>query len=103
MRPRSDRASFEILAEERARIVGALDFATVAALLPIGSDAIVSGKAAVIDLKGVTHSDSSGLALLIEWLSVARGANRSLRYENVASQLHQLARLSDVDGLLLTA
>jgi phospholipid transport system transporter-binding protein len=93
-------ASFEVLADERSRIVGALVFDTVTALLPVGSDAIDQGKAAVIDLGGVTSSDSSGLALLIEWLSVAKYDRRTLRFENIPLQLHQLARLSEVDALL---
>jgi len=80
--------------------VGSLDFATVNALLPLGSDAINRGQAAVVDLAGVTDSDSSGLALLIEWLSVANSARRTLRYENIPSQLHQLARLSEIEELL---
>jgi phospholipid transport system transporter-binding protein len=71
--------------------------------LPLGSAAIGNGQAAVIDLGGVTGSDSSGLALLIEWLSVARGVGRSLRYENMPVQLHQLARLSEVEELLIAA
>jgi ABC-type transporter Mla MlaB component len=66
-----------------------------------GAAAIGSGDAAIIDLSGVTSSDSAGLALLIEWLSVAREAGRSLRYENVSAQIKQLAVLSEVDELLL--
>jgi len=93
-------AEFEVLADARSRVVGSLEFGTVSALLPLGSDAINAAQAAVIDLAGVTESDSSGLALLIEWLSVAKAANRTLRYENVPSQLHQLARLSEVEELL---
>jgi phospholipid transport system transporter-binding protein len=93
-------ALFEAVADGRSRVVGSLVFATVRALLPAGSDAIDHGRAAVIDLASVTDSDSSGLALLIEWLSVAKHARRTLRYENVPSQLHQLARLSEVDELL---
>ena len=54
----------------------------------------------VIDLAGVKDSDSSGLALLIEWLSIARAEHKNLRYENIPVQLHQLARLSDVEELL---
>jgi len=100
LKARGEVASFEVLPKERARIVGALDFATVSALLPAGCEAIARGQAAVIDLAGVTHSDSSGLALLIEWLSVAQGAQRALRYENVPSQLLQLARLSEVDAMI---
>jgi phospholipid transport system transporter-binding protein len=80
--------------------VGVMHFTTVTALLRAGTEAIENGRAAVIDLSGVKDSDSSGLALLIEWLSVARAGRRSLRYENIPAQLHQLARLSDVEELL---
>ena len=94
-------ATFEVLEGGRSRVLGMLDFTTVTQLLPAGSAAIGSGGAAVIDLGGVSGSDSSGLALLIEWLSVARAAAHSLTYENMPAQLHQLARLSDVEELLV--
>jgi len=86
---------------ERASIAGVLDFGTVGDLLGSGSEAILAGHAAFIDLGGVTATDSAGLALLLEWLSVARAAKRSLRYENVPMQLQQLARLSEVEELLV--
>ena len=83
-------ASFEILAEGRARVAGAprvrhRDGA-------VAADPTRSSKAApsAIDLSGVTSSDSAGLALLIEWLSVAQAAGRSLKFENIPLQLHQL-------------
>jgi phospholipid transport system transporter-binding protein len=93
-------ADFEPQEGERSRVNGALHFSTVTALLRSGSEAIANGRAAVIDLSGVKESDSSGLALLIEWLSIARAERKSLRYENIPAQLHQLARLSDVEELL---
>ena len=82
-------------------MVGSLHFTTVSALLSAGAEAIGRNEAGVIDLAAVTTSDSSGLALLIEWLSVAKCANRPLRYENIPCQLQQLARLSDVEELLI--
>jgi phospholipid transport system transporter-binding protein len=94
-------AAFEVLDGGRSRVTGSLHFTTVTALLPEGVDAIDGDRAAVIDLASVSSSDSSGLALLIEWLSVAKGAGRSLRYENIPSQLQQLARLSEVEELLV--
>ena len=100
---RDGNTTFETLEGERSRVVGALEFATVAKLLPLGTAAIESGHAAVIDLAGVTDSDSSGLALLIEWLSVAKESRRSLSYENMPAQLHQLAGLSEVEGLFTSA
>jgi phospholipid transport system transporter-binding protein len=93
-------AAFEALEGERSRVIGSLEFSTVTRLLPPGTAAIDNGQAAVIDLSGVTGSDSSGLALLVEWLSLAKDARRSLRYENVPAQLQQLALLSEVDELL---
>ena len=94
-------ASFETVDSGRARVLGSLHFSTVSALLSEGIDAIDGGRAAVIDLAGVTAGDSSGLALLIEWLSVAKAAGKELRYENLPTQLHQLARLSEVEELLV--
>jgi phospholipid transport system transporter-binding protein len=93
-------AAFELLDGDRSSVRGELHFTTVTALLKAGSEAIGNGRAAVIDLKAVQDSDSSGLALLIEWLSVAKAAGRTLRYENIPTQLQQLARLSDVEELL---
>ena len=85
---------------DRSRVVGVLHFTTVTALLHAGAAAIANGRASVIDLSGVIDSDSSGLALLIEWLSIARAERRPLRYEKIPAQLLQLARLSDVEELL---
>lgn len=93
-------AEFEPLEGGRSRVNGVLHFTTVTALLRSGSEAIADDRASVIDLSGVKDSDSSGLALLIEWLSIARAEHKNLRYENIPAQLHQLARLSDVEELL---
>jgi phospholipid transport system transporter-binding protein len=93
-------AQFEMQDGERSRVSGPLEFTTVTALLAVGADAIAKGRAAVIDLAGVTASDSAGLALLIEWLSIAHVQQRVLRYENLPSQLNQLAVLSEVEELL---
>jgi phospholipid transport system transporter-binding protein len=93
-------AVFEVQDGDRSRVSGSLHFTTVTALLPVGVAAISNGHAAVIDLAGVKDSDSAGLALLIEWLSVAKAEQRTLRYENIPVQLHQLARLSEVEELI---
>lgn len=93
-------AAFQVQGADRALVSGALHFTTVTALLRAGSEAIEGGHVAVIDLSGVADSDSSGLALLIEWLSVAKAAGKHLRYENIPAQLRQLANLSDVEELL---
>lgn len=100
MKPAAPAAAWTLQDEGRAVVGGVLDFDTVGPLLAAGSPAILAGRATVIDLAGVSAADSAGLALLIEWLSVARGAGRELRYENLPQQLQQLARLSEVEELL---
>lgn len=94
-----ERAVLEVHEAQHCRVTGPLVFSTVTALLSVGNAAIAADRAGVIDLGGVTASDSSGLALLVEWLSVARSAGRQLRYENMPPQLQQLARLSEVEDL----
>ena len=94
-------ATFEVQADDRAILSGELRFDSVGSLLKVGNRVIGEGRIAVIDLAGVSVGDSAGLALLIEWLSVARSVKRPLRYENIPSQLQQLARLSEVEELLL--
>lgn len=95
-------ASLELTDGRRALLHGVLDFVTVGALLEVGSEAIAGDRASVIDLAGVTAADSAGLALLIEWLSVARSLERKLIYEHLPLQLQQLAKLSEVETLLST-
>jgi phospholipid transport system transporter-binding protein len=94
-------ATFEVQANDRALLSGELRFDSVGSLLDVGDRIIREGNLAVMDLGGVSAGDSAGLALLIEWLSVARGIGRPLRYQNIPSQLQQLARLSEVEELLL--
>lgn len=96
-------ASFELGEDGRARVIGSLHFTTVRDLLAAGAAGINGGQVSVIDLAGVTMSDSAGLALLIEWLSVAKAAGRTLSFENIPTQLQQLARLSEVEELLIPA
>ncbi len=54
-----------------------------------------------MDLSGVRRADSGALALLIDWLAWARTAKRVLKYSALPAALLALARLSDVEELLL--
>ena len=54
----------------------------------------------LVDLGGVGASDSAGLALLIEWLRVARQGGQAIRFANVPAQIEALARISEVEDLL---
>ena len=52
-----------------------------------------------VDLRQVEESDSAGLALIIEWLKIARSRNIILVFTNVPEQLQALAFLSGFESL----
>jgi len=97
------RAKLESLGGGRFRVSGSLDAATVGELLKQSKERFANEKQIEVDFAGVTDGDSAGLALLIEWLRVAKDAGSSLRYNNVPGQITALARISEVDDLLFTA
>jgi ABC-type transporter Mla MlaB component len=81
---------------------GAVTVATVTGLRSAGLRAFAHGKGAIeVDLSGVRRADSGALALLVDWLAWARTARRVLKYTALPAALLALARLSDVEDLLL--
>lgn len=59
-----------------------------------------SGLPETIDLGGVEQSDSSTVALLLEWLSWAREAGGNIAFTNPPQGLKIIASLSQADKLL---
>lgn len=53
-----------------------------------------------LDLSELVDVDSATLAVLIAWAARAHERGAKLRYLNPPQSLRNLARLSDVDGLL---
>jgi phospholipid transport system transporter-binding protein len=80
-----------------AEVSGELTFATVPAYLQ-GNGALFAGRGDLtIDLRGVMRADSAGVALLVEWLRLARAAGRTLRYRNLPPQVDALVRVSGLE------
>jgi len=53
-----------------------------------------------LDCSRVTKSDSSGLAVLIDWMARARARGRRLCVVKVPEELAAIARISEVEELL---
>jgi phospholipid transport system transporter-binding protein len=87
----------------RLRASGELSFATAAHALRSGIGQIGRDGEQAVDLSGVTAGDSAGVAVLVEWISVAAAAGMALRYENVPPQMLAIARISDLEDLLIRA
>lgn len=95
-------ASLEALGDARYRISGVLDAVTTPKLLEESTTKFSeqSGADIHVDLGGVTESDSAGLALVIEWLRLARQRGQRMNFANLPKQLLALARISEVEALV---
>jgi phospholipid transport system transporter-binding protein len=81
-------------------VSGVLGFASVTALLPPLEALLPEGGALRVDLGGVRHADSAGLALLVHWQRLARRRGVTLEFHNAPDQLMDMARLSRLDSIL---
>jgi phospholipid transport system transporter-binding protein len=48
-------------------------------------------------MQAVTLVDSAGLALMIEWLQLARSANRDIGFTNIPGQMRDLIRVNGLE------
>lgn len=79
---------------------GVLDFQTVPVIRRQGLDLFSEAPSLVLDLQGVSRSDSAGLALLIEWMRFARSQNKPISFINMPPQMLAIARASSLDSIL---
>jgi phospholipid transport system transporter-binding protein len=86
------------------RLTGELTFATVPQLWTQGERSLAATQAAggelLLDLSGVTHSDSAGLALLVAWQARAQAAGFHIGYRGLPDNLRAVAQISAVDTFL---
>jgi len=83
-------------------VTGVLDKTTVTRILQESQNSFRDAVSmpGSIDLTGVNSVDSSGLALLIEWVRLGRRQNRTIKILNIPAQMLPLARLFGVEHLL---
>jgi phospholipid transport system transporter-binding protein len=98
--PALGKARLEALGGGRFRVSGVLDAYTVVDVLEQSEERFATDQEITVDLAGVSEGDSAGLALLIEWLRVARGRGQRIRFLNIPAQINALARISEVEDLL---
>ena len=79
---------------------GTLNFVTAGDALKAVSAHIKTNPQLTIDMSAVSDSNSVGLALMIEWLAIARSENHSVTFNQIPNSLRQLAGVCQVDGLI---
>lgn len=81
-------------------VSGEIDFDNGGAVLDQGRLAIEATPELTVDLSRVSHSNSVGLAILIEWLAVARRSGHKVTFAGVPKGLLQLAEVCQVNEIL---
>ena len=97
-------ASLQRQSANRYTLSGPLTFATVPAVYREAGSAFLgdaeTGRPVELSLDSVGRCDSAGLALLLEWLRMARERGVELRLSGLPVQLEDLMRVSDLDEVL---
>lgn len=95
----SESASVQFVAPHTLAVHGVLTFFTVPDLVQTGQRAIQEHKNVLVDLSAVTHCDSAGLALLVEWLRTAKTSHCELAFAHIPEQLRAIMQLCGLDGI----
>ena len=77
-----------------------MDLSTVSALVAEAQALFPTSGRLRVDLSGVELANSAGLALLLEWMDLARSRHLDLRYLHLPSSLERIAAISNLGALL---
>lgn len=103
-KPLNNPASAEVVQSGEPGVLqvsGELSFATVNAVLEQSRPMLAAAQGwLVMELAGVERVDSAGLALLIQWMRLAREQGVDILFRHVPEQLLAIAHASDLDNVL---
>lgn len=81
-------------------VVGSLSFGGILPLLQQSSSFFDGKTPLTFNLEGVEKTDSAGLALLVEWMALAKKKEQYITFTNIPKQMLDIARVSGLDTVL---
>jgi phospholipid transport system transporter-binding protein len=78
------------------KISGLINFDTVTDLYKQGAELLEKLDRIYLDFSEVTHADSSAIALLLNWIRVARRKGKFFMFVNLPAQLLEMANVCEV-------
>ena len=82
------------------RIEGDLTLATVTDVMEQAAPLFANAAEITVDLAKVKHSDSAGLAILIEWMRVAAAASKPIVFLQLPRQMMAIAETTGLTAIL---
>lgn len=86
--------------EGRYQLSGEMSFLTAQKILRASESLFEDQSNIEVDLAGVKNTDSAGLALLLEWISVARQSGANIQFESIPEKVQAIAQTARVDQFL---
>lgn len=90
----------EDLGDGKFALTGRMGFDTAGRILYESEEKFDPHTRIEVDLSGVTHTDSAGLALLLEWITWANHTVREIRFVGTPEKIDAIAKTTEVDDLL---
>lgn len=84
----------------RFSLSGRMTFNTAGLILRASEAPFAEHTRIEVELSGVTQTDSSGLALLLEWITWANHTVREIRFAHMPARIEAIAKTTEVDHLL---
>ena len=86
-------SNFELsdLGEGRFDLSGDMSFQTAEAILRESEKRFASHEVIEVNMSAVQHTDSAGLALLLEWVSQAAQQSREIRFAQIPEKIQAIA------------
>lgn len=102
MTEKTETAQLEKISSGHYILKGRLSFTSVPVLWNQHKVSLFADDADIldIDLSQLERSDSSGLALLVEWYREAEQDNRKITFFNLPTQMYEIACISGLNEIL---
>ena len=102
MTEKTTAAQLEKISSGHYILKGRLDFKSVPELWKTNKVSLFTDEKNIldIDLSQLERSDSSGLALLVEWYREAEQCNKEITFFNLPAQMYEIACISGLNEIL---
>ena len=84
------------------KLSGELDFSNVMSILKQSLSKFNSMPEIYIDFSQLKSSDSSGLALIIEWLKYAMSQKKYIQFNHLSQDLQSIVKVSGLESLIFS-
>ena len=92
--------TFSINASQQLCVAGSIDLGNVKEACAAGANLIHGLSSVQVDLSGINYADSSSLAMLVDWIRVAKEQHKDIKFMNMPQFMLDLGRVCGLDAIL---